>query len=295
MVVQRRRLRLYQGRFRTLTFGKGLVQNVEDLPFNTALKFTVAKYYTPSGRCIQGVKYTEGGGLNEADGKYVESKVADKDRSVFYTRTGRAVRDGGGVEADLKVATPKASALEVTLLRSGMFSDFAAQWSKNNNELTDNFEVDEDMYKSFQAFVSQKQRSGELKLEALYNKPLDDLKKALKQSGYKGSERSVEALQASIVREIQKDFEKYRSDIKEDISQNILARYLPESMLIERGVKTDQQVQAAVKLLTSGGNKFDTLLGRVSSSSEQGHTTKLEIAAASDDDEANRVLGSVSF
>jgi len=246
------------------TFGKGLVQNVEDLPFETALKFTVAKYYTPSGRCIQGINYAEGGGLGEADGKYVAKKVAEKDRNVFYTKSGRVVRDGGGIEADFKVEAPKASALEVTLLRSGVFRDFAAEWCKKN-ELTHNFDVDEDTYKGFQAYVNEKQRSGELKLEQLYGQPLNDLKKALKKSGYKGSEKVVEQLQASIVREVQKDFEKYRSDIKEDISQNILARYLPESMLIQRGVQSDKQILAAMKLLTNQ-NKFDTLLAKGSSS-----------------------------
>ena len=242
------------------TFGKGLVQNVEDLPFNTALKFTVAKYYTPSGRCIQGINYKEGDSQNGGDGKYVAKKVAAKDRSVFYTRNGRTVKDGGGIEADYKVEAPKASALEVTLLRSGVLGEFAAEWSKHH-ELTNNFEVDDDTYKSFQSFVAEKQRSGELKLDALYDSSLGDLRKALKRSGYRDSERFVEQLQASIVKEAQKDFEKYRSDIKEDISQSILARYLPESMLLERGVKNDRQVEAAVKLLVSG-NKVDKMLAR---------------------------------
>jgi C-terminal peptidase prc len=264
------------------TFGKGLVQNVEELPYNTALKFTVAKYYTPSGRCIQGVNYKTGSSSNGADennngGRYVASKVAEKDRGIFYTRTGRVVRDGGGIEADFKVEAPKASALEITLLRSGVFNDFAAEWSLKH-ELTHNFAVDEDTYKSFQAFANDKQKNGEIQLEALYSKPLSDLQKALRQSGYKGSEQSVKQLQARIVREIQNDFDKYSNDIKEEISQSILARYLPESMLIERGVQSDRQVEAAVKLLKSR-SKFDTLLAkgsaveRLESMAEAGSTT----------------------
>jgi Periplasmic protease len=69
------------------TFGKGLVQNVESLPFDTALKFTVAKYYTPSGRCIQSTNYSNGD-----DGRYKASKVAEKDKAVFYTKNGREVK-----------------------------------------------------------------------------------------------------------------------------------------------------------------------------------------------------------
>ena len=242
------------------TFGKGLVQNVEELPFDTALKFTVAKYYTPSGRCIQGIQYKEGGGLGVEDSRYKEKRVAEKDRGVFYTRLGRPVQDGGGVEADYKVAAPKASALEVTLLRSNLLEDFASQWSKTH-ELTNNFDVDDETYREFQKFVAMKQQKGEIKLEALYNGPINDLKRVLKQSNYKGSEKELDRLKQSIVREVTKDFDVYKKDIKEDIAQQILARYVPESMLIERSVKTDVQVKEAVKLL-SNGSKFDRLLAK---------------------------------
>ena len=177
------------------TFGKGLVQNVEELPYNTALKFTVAKYYTPSGRCIQGINYKEGS-KNENDGKFIASNVEEKDRGEFLTRTGRVVRDGGGIEADYKVDASKASPLEVILLRSGVMNDFAAEWSKKN-ELTNKFEVDDETYKSFQAFVNEKQKNGDLALESLYGKPLQDLKKALSASGYKGSEKERGATASS--------------------------------------------------------------------------------------------------
>ena len=240
-------------------FGKGLIQNVEDLPFNTALKFTVAKYYTPSGRCIQGINYS-GGSSKEGDGGFKSTKIAEKDRQVFYTRLGRTVKDGGGVEADYKVPAPQASALEVTLLRSDLLGEFAAQWSRKN-QLTNNFEVDDNTYREFQDFVEVKRKKGDVKLEALYSGALADLKRALKQSGYKGSEKEVEALQASIIREVKNDFEKYKTDIKEDIANSILVRYLPESMIMERGLKTDKQAQAAVQLLTNQKG-FDKVLAK---------------------------------
>lgn len=242
------------------TFGKGLVQNVEDLPFNTALKFTVAKYYTPSGRCIQGINYKEGGGRAAEDVKFLSEKVAEKDRQTFYTKSGRIVKDGGGVAVDYKVEAPKASALEITLLRSDLLGEFAAMWSRKH-QLTDKFDVDESTYKEFQDFVEQKRKAGDLKLEALYSGPLNDLKLALKQSGYKGSEREVEALKSSIVREIKNDFEKYKEDIKEDIATTILSRYIPESMILERGLRTDKQALAAAKLLNNEGS-FEKILAK---------------------------------
>ncbi len=256
------------------TFGKGLVQNVEDLPFNTALKFTVAKYYTPSGRCIQSVNYKEGD-ANENDGKYTSAKVSEKDRQVFYTKSGRTVRDGGGVEADYKVAAPKASALEITLLRSDVMNEYASKWSQKN-QLTNNFEVTDDIYKEFQEFVDVKAKNGEIKLEAIYSGALEDLKRVLSQSGYKSSEKEVEQLKTSIVKEAKKDFEKYKKDIKEDIATSILTRYIPESMIMERGLKNDAQVQAAIKLL-GNDQSFSKILAKGSNTERavsQGNAVK---------------------
>jgi len=257
------------------TFGKGLVQNVEDLPFNTALKFTVAKYYTPSGRCIQSVNYKEGGVGDENDGKYTSSRVSQKDRQIFYTTSGRTVRDGGGVEADFKVAAPKASALEITLLRSDILNEYASKWSQKY-QLTNNFEVTDDIYKEFQDFVDLKAKNGDIKLEALYSGGLDDLKRALSQSGYKASEKEVDQLQTQIVKEIKRDFEKYKKDIKEDIATSILSRYIPESMIMERGLKTDTQVQAAIKLL-GNDQSFSKILAR-GSKNEQSNASQANTA-----------------
>jgi len=242
------------------TFGKGLVQNVEELPFNTALKFTVAKYYTPSGRCIQSTNYSNGGGLGSSDGRYKASKVAEKDKELFYTTNGREVKDGGGVAVDYKVDSPKSSALEVTLLRSNAIADFAADWSKKN-DLTGNFAVDDALYRQFQDFVMKQNKDGDLKLDAIYSGPINELKKSLERSEYKGSTKELQQLQASIMRDMSKDFDKYKKDIKEDIETGILSRYLPESMLINRSIQTDKQVQGALKIMKNQ-KQFNKLLAR---------------------------------
>jgi len=246
------------------TYGKGLVQNVADLPFDTALKFTVAKYYTPSGRCIQSTNYKAG---------ELSTKVKDQDKTVFYTANGREVKDGGGIAADLKVDPPQASALEVTLLRSGSMNDFAAEWSKNN-QLTDSFMVDGRTYKDFQNFVMEKQKVGDLKLDALYSGPIDQLKKSLKDSGYNIASKEVKLLEERILSEMKGDFQKYSEDIKEDIGQSILSRYMPDSMLRERSLKTDTQVIAAIKLV-SNDMQYNKLLGRTNQNPlpESVHTT----------------------
>ena len=268
------------------TFGKGLVQNVQELPFNSALKFTVAKYYTPSGRCIQSTMYKEGeistasSQGNANDGRYQATKVSESERMLYLTKNGREVRDGGGIEADFKVDAPKASALEVTLLRSNVLSDFAAEWSKSHDLNTNSkngefFEVDDATYQAFQRYVMKKNQEGELKLDALYSGPLKQLQDSLKKSGYTLSSKEVERLEGSIMREMQKDFIRYENDIKEDIGNNILARYLPDSILIERGLKSDKQVIAATRLLKDN-RKFDALLARSETSPQSTYVAKAD-------------------
>ncbi len=219
----------------------------------------VAKYYTPSGRCIQSVNYKEGGG-KDSNGRYQATRVAEKDKSTFYTKNGREVKDGGGVSVDYKIEAPKASALEVTLLRSDVIGDFASEWSKKY-QLTDNFEVDDALYREFQAFVMKQQNEGNIKLDSLYSKPIDDLQRSLKLSGYSDSSKELERLQARIKQDMTRDFDKYKADIKEDIATGILSRYLPESMLIERSIQTDKQVQGAIKILENQ-KQFNKLLAK---------------------------------
>lgn len=239
------------------TFGKGLVQNVQDLPYQTALKYTVAKYYTPSGRCIQSTVYETDG---DSGAKFKSKKVADKDRTIFYTAHGRQVKDGGGVEVDVKIESQKVSQLEVILVNSGTYSDFAAEWSKKH-ELTDNFKVDDATYKDFQQFVEKRQEQGDMKLEILYDSQLKELQQKLTLSKLGSSSRELAKLRANIIKDVKKDFTTYKSEIIEDIEQNILARYLPDSMLIERGLRSDVQVIETAKMLKDG-REFNKVLAR---------------------------------
>jgi carboxyl-terminal processing protease len=229
-----------------------------DLPYQTALKYTVAKYYTPSGRCIQSTVYETDG--ENSGAKYKSKKVADKDRNLFYTAHGRQVKDGGGVEVDVKLEPQKASPLEIILLNSGAYSDYAAEWSKKY-ELTDDFKVDDATYKDFQRFVEKRQKDGDIKLEILYDTQLKDLQKKLKASELSSASRELEKLRSDIIKDVKKDFSTYKSEIIEDLEQSILARYLPDSMLIERGLRSDEQVAGTAKMLKEG-REFDKILAR---------------------------------
>lgn len=136
----------------TRTYGKGLVQKVAPLPFDSALKYTVARYYTPSGRCIQGkcllstrpgviltcvaINYKGGRELASLEPSPLEKdgaeKIAEADRKTFFTSQGRPVKDGGGVEPDVLVPESRAGPAESVLVSQGVFSDFADHYLRSS-------------------------------------------------------------------------------------------------------------------------------------------------------------------
>ena len=102
---------------------------------------------------------------------------------------------------------------------------------------------------------------GDIKLDAIYSGPIKELRKSLERSEYQGSTKELKQLEASIMRDMSKDFEKYKKDIKEDVETGILSRYIPESMLINRSIQTDQQVLGALKII-GNQKQFNKLLSR---------------------------------
>ena len=132
------------------TFGKGLVQQVKPLTYNSQFKVTVAKYYIPSGRCIQKLDYS-----NKTDGK--ATAVADSLRKQFFTTAGRPVKDGKGVLPDIEVELPQAADVTASLLGKNHIFDYASDF-KRNNETIDSakeFAMDESEYKRFRFFFSR--------------------------------------------------------------------------------------------------------------------------------------------
>lgn len=143
------------------TYGKGLVQKVTTLDDDAALKYTVARYYTPSGRCIQSIKYNGGRAASSSQTSSTDNanpskdstlpgpssslpkdllsdgaeKISDSDRKIFYTASGRPVKDGGGIEPDIVIPSIKTGPAEGTLITQGIFGNFANDYLKSNNQL----------------------------------------------------------------------------------------------------------------------------------------------------------------
>ncbi|CAM9615996.1 unnamed protein product [Ascophyllum nodosum] len=241
------------------TYGKGLVQNVAELPYNNALKYTVAKYYTPSGRCIQSVNYKEGGvamgdqpaipGAGGLGYGFEASEVPEVERKEFITKHGRVVFDGGGVEADVKVKLPKPSALEIALQVQGAYFDFAGQWTRTHTFQGSSDVVTDAVLRDFQNFVYRRQKEGTYNLAGIYGPQLESLQSILEETNLRNSDRMVEALPQKLTREMLTAFSSSKEQIRSQLEEAILSRYFPESMVLREQLQKDPQFQVALELV----------------------------------------------
>jgi len=133
------------------TFGKGLVQNVIPLSYNAQAKITVAKYYIPSGRCIQEIDYSKKD-VNGDSGKIPDSLI-----TAYKTRNGRTVFDGHGIEPDITFDEKTVSNISVSLISKFLFFSFATQFEQNNPSIDppESFAISEELYDDFKAYISE--------------------------------------------------------------------------------------------------------------------------------------------
>lgn len=223
------------------SFGKGLVQTTRPLSFNTQLKVTTAKYYIPSGRCIQAIDYSH---RNE-DGSV--GKVPDSLKSTFYTKNGRPVYDGGGVDPDIRLEPKELSELTKQLTREGVIFDFATQYYFNNqsNIPGDNFTPSDELYTSFKEYVKE---SG-FRYVNNAEEALSDLEAlANEDKGYADFKSSLTPLRTLLNKKKEMDLVTYQDEIKDELALEILSRYHYDNAMKFVSFEKDQEVQEALKL-----------------------------------------------
>ncbi len=218
------------------TYGKGLVQTFEQLPYNTALKITSGRYTLPSGRSVQRLTYTH-------DGTFTE--VPDSLRRAFASRAGRVVRDGGGIEADVEAARPADPALVAALEREAHFFVFANQYAAGHPDLAPDFRVDEALLAQFRAYLGSEGFSYRTEAETL----LDTFQESLGEAGYSAAAAQAVTLRETVLREKEGDFERYSDSIREKLRREILARYVPTSTLARDALARDDVLARALALL----------------------------------------------
>ncbi|HEX7069989.1 MAG TPA: S41 family peptidase, partial [Rhodothermales bacterium] len=219
------------------TFGKGLVQVIKQLPFQTSLKITTARYYTPSGRSIQAIDY------GNHDGTF--STIPDSLRKEFETRAGRLVYDGGGIEPDVNVSPGDLSELEEALDRRAAFFFFANHFASTRDTIAPDFQVDAEIMAEFEAWLQDQEFQYRIDAE----RRLDELAEGLDAIEYEQALDKLSDLREALVAEKQEDLERHRDRIAERLRAEILKRYYGDSAQIEASLAHDPQFKVAVELL----------------------------------------------
>ena len=222
------------------TYGKGLVQGTRHVGYNGYLKYTTAKYYIPSGRCIQSRNYQSGGSA---------IMVPDSLITEFRTAGGRKVYDGGGIVPDVKVEAEYVSRFALTLYAMGYMEDWADEYMRKHHDETIDirtFSLTDEDYADFCRFVEQK----DVPYESETRRALTALEKAAKSDRYDESlSEAIESLKDLIKDDKMSNMETYREEIEEAITSDVLLRYAYREGVMEHSAVNDAMVEQAIELL----------------------------------------------
>ncbi|WP_317170510.1 S41 family peptidase [Flammeovirga aprica] len=224
------------------SFGKGLVQATRPLDYNSRLKVTVAKYYIPSGRCIQAIDYSH---RNE-DGEAIV--VADSLREKFTTANGREVLDGGGVAPDIKVKPFNFAQISISLILKGLIFDYATKYHHEHESIATarDFKISDEEFDAFVAWLKDKDYGYQTKVEV----SVEELEESAKADKYYDDiQEEIETLKKKIYHNKESDVIKFKSEIKDVLQAEICKRYYLEAGEIESTFNADVDVIEAVKVL----------------------------------------------
>ncbi len=224
------------------TLGKGLVQNVIPLTYNTSLKVTVAKYYIPSGRCIQAIDYFH----KDDNGDHIV--IPDSLKTAFTTRNGRTVYESAGIEPDILIEPRSVNSFTRALITEYKIFDFANRFFLDNAEIAQagDFEISDDIFEEFKNYVL----AGELKYKTTGERALDNLRKSLEKEN--NNDRVNE-----LIRELEKEINLSKADemlanreeIEEVLLSEIIARYYFQRGRVISALPRDHVVKKAIEVL----------------------------------------------
>ena len=224
------------------SFGKGLVQTPRDLPYEGQIKITTSKYYIPSGRCIQQLDYSH----RNADGSV--SAVPDSLTSVFYTASGRPVRDGGGIRPDFEMEENKTPTMLFYLVNDFAFFDFVTDWVRAHPTIAPakDFVFPDADYESFKKRLKEANFTYDRQSE----KALKNLREVAEYEGYLAEDSATfVALEARLKPNLDRDLERYKDDIKKLIAAEIVKRYYYQEGAMIENLKDDKTLQKALDVL----------------------------------------------
>jgi carboxyl-terminal processing protease len=229
------------------TFGKGLVQTVTPLSFNSSLKITTAKYYTPSGRCIQKIDYSRKNG--DSDSLLVEE-------TKYYTHNNRQVFGSGGITPDSLVKFKIQGGLTKELLAKGIFFGFADEYYYKNPDLKFNLVKDEALLSAFQEYLDKES----FKYVSEAEKQVDKLIKEIASTSLKNEfNGDLELMKQKIEKITASEMQIHKKEILREIKSELAARYLGTEGRIKEMLKTDDQLNSAL-LVLKNTNQYKKLL-----------------------------------
>ncbi|MGI4738403.1 MAG: S41 family peptidase [Janthinobacterium lividum] len=249
------------------TFGKGLVQATRPLSYNSQLKVTTAKYYIPSGRCIQEIDYSHRGD----DGAL--TKFPDSLRTAFKTQAGRVVYDGGGVAPDVDVQDREIADITRVLIQKSYLFDYATRYRAEHATITSarEFRLSDPDYQKFVTYLQGKSMAYSTDAE----RSLTDLTKKVKEDKhYDDVKLELDAIKRKVAANKTNDLQRFKPEIRELLEEEIASRYYYEKGRTEAGFDDDPNIQAAVAVLNDP-NRYASLLkpgGRAASATKSAGT-----------------------
>ena len=233
------------------SYGKGLVQQTRKLSYNSQLKLTVAKYYIPSGRCIQALDYSS---RNE-DGSV--GKVPDSLMTAFQTKNGREVFDGGGINPDIITEIGNVSNILFSLFRERLFFDYATDFRFENDTISENFIFSDDDFKHFEHYLSDKEYTYKTETEEALEKVK---KKAIDEGYFESLSDEYEKLLVEMEANKGDDLSKNSQEIKEILTGEIASRYFYQQGRIKSDLNFDSEIKKAVEVLQNE-DMYNDILG----------------------------------
>ena len=221
----------------TRTYGKGLVQSIRPLPYDGQLKVTTAKYYTPSGRCVQAIDYSH----RSEDGSV--GHIPDSLTHEFKTLHGRTVRDGGGITPDFEVKAHKYSRLTYSIVLNGIVDQYAMKYVREHEALPTVEDFHFDAYDDFVAFAKDKEFDYRSSARALF----DEMKKVLAEDGLTETmSGELAAMEKSLDMDKETFLRLKKDEIVPFIEEEIAVRYWFQEAGIKVRLRTDDQLKEAI-------------------------------------------------
>uniref|UniRef100_UPI004048D5B4 S41 family peptidase n=2 Tax=Roseivirga sp. TaxID=1964215 RepID=UPI004048D5B4 len=237
------------------SFGKGLVQRTLPLSYNSQMKVTIAKYYTPSGRCIQALDY---GNRNE-DGSV--GKVPDSLKTLFKTRGGRPVYDGGGVDPDLLVDANKLAPVTIGMLRASLLLKFGNQYEVQIDSIASikDFQITDKIFSDFKAWALTQDFDYASPLE----KEVERLKEVAQSNDALGKIQSqISQIEKALGHDKAADIEANKLQLKQLLKEEFVSRFYLEEGRLEASFENDQDLKQAIQVLNDSAKYAQIIKGQ---------------------------------